>query len=503
MADAELAVRLDGAAGQRIEPCSQKSSRERRRASPLALRTNERGEVCVRLSDAVGRAAAIEWVFAGDALHLAASMKVPLVPAPVSERLSFEAPSLEIDLDQPTRRLRVLGTAALGPIRGVELSLQEGDKERRIRDVTWQSDAEGASIELQTAELGAPGPARLVATIVTTGPQTKLRAESVALRVAAVRLDAEIESVESDRASLRISATSKVGPPTSGWVEAWLDEQSIAAAPLTRGEARLQLLGLPPQAQISLRYRPEEPWWLPYEPLELTLTHRAPRETGRWPWLALIAPIGWICLRALQRPALRETPRPRRPEVPPRAKPLPPVPALAAGWSGRVIDAHDGWPIADAHVQIALPSLLSDGATASTLSDAHGAFSLPSLAAPLPEGARLRVTAELHTEVERVLPPEGRVDVSMISRRRLLLRRLVRWARSMGPPWHRSSEPTPRDVANVALRRGDEQTARWAEALESAAFGSTRVDVRLEAALRAQEPAWTRAGRTRADDVED
>jgi hypothetical protein len=56
---------------------------------------------------------------------------------------------------------------------------------------------------------------------------------------------------------------------------------------------------------------------------------------------------------------------------------------------------------------------------------------------------------------------------------------------------------------NVALRRGEPHTARWAEDVETAAFGSTEVDVSLEAALRGQEPAWTQTGRAREDDFDD
>jgi hypothetical protein len=177
---------------------------------------------------------------------------------------------------------------------------------------------------------------------------------------------------------------------------------------------------------------------------------------------------------------------------------------VASGWTGRIIDAHDGAPIPGAIVQISLPSLVARDVGASTRSDERGSFVLPPLSGgPLPEGARLRVSARLHTEVERALPPEGRVDVAMISRRRVLLRRLVRWARAMGAPWNRNAEPTPREIVNVALRRGEPQTARWAEGVETAAFGSTDVDVRLEAALRGQEPAWTQTGRAREDDFDD
>jgi hypothetical protein len=78
----------------------------------------------------------------------------------------------------------------------------------------------------------------------------------------------------------------------------------------------------------------------------------------------------------------------------------------------------------------------------------------------------------------------------LTSRRRAVLRRLVRWARAPGSPWSRGGEPTPGEVAAVAARRGDPRTAHWAEGVQAAAFGGAPVDEAVEAALRAAEPAW-------------
>jgi hypothetical protein len=165
-----------------------------------------------------------------------------------------------------------------------------------------------------------------------------------------------------------------------------------------------------------------------------------------------------------------------------------------SGWVGTVVDAHEGHPIAGARVEVLLPSLRATSAGPGIVTDEGGRFHLPPHPHPLPEGARLRVSAALHTEVERPLPPQGRVDIALMSRRRVLLRRLVRWARSGGLTWARSEEPTPAEIANVALRRGDARTARWAEGIEAAAFGDTEVDQALEATLRAQEPPWQHKG---------
>jgi hypothetical protein len=487
-----------------LEPCGA-DPLGRRAGQRMELETDAAGGVCLRVTGAA-QLAGIELAFGGDGLHLPASVRAPLASAASPSRLAFDAPSLELDLDQSTQRLRLIvsGLPEQGPEPRITLSLHEGERERRIEPESWTRQEDGFAISVRSEQLGAPGPARLVAILTPGAGRTVLRAESVALKVTAVQLQAEVAALEGERARLLIESTGAGGPPTSGWVEAWLEGQSVASTPLIGGHASLELSAMPPGAtHLSLRYKPEEPWWLPGKPFELTLERAMPRAPGRWPWLVLIAPIAWVCSRALQRPAPRDIAnRPRR-RPPVRAEVSTGAAASHSGWTGRVIDAHDGAPIPEAIVQISLPSLLATGAGTSTRSDERGVFALPALSRPLPEGARLRVSARLHTEVERALPPEGRVDIAMISRRRLLLRRLVRWARAMGAPWHRNTEPTPREIMIVALRRGEPQTARWAEDVETAAFGSSDVDVRLEAALVGQEPAWTQAGRAREDDLED
>lgn len=471
----------------------------------LALVTGAGGDVCVRVIGAAPLTT-IELAFEGDGLHLPTTVRAPLEGAAPASRLAFDAPSIELDLDQREQRLRlhVSGLPAPGTEQQIHLSLHEGDRERRLEAESSLRRSDGWVITVRSDQLGPPGPARLVATLGSGTGSAVLRAESVALKLTTVQLRAEVATHEGESAVLQIEATATGGAPTSGWVEAWLDGEVVASTPLGGGHASLELSALPPGAAlVSLRYRPEEPWWLPGEPFELTLERAIPRTPGRWPWLVLIAPIAWICSRALQRPAPRDaTKKPRR-RPPARATSHAAAEAVPPGWTGQIVDAHDGAPIPRATVQISLPSLLAADAGATTHSDERGYFALPALARPLPEGARMRVSARLHTEVERPLPPEGRVDITMISRRRLLLRRLVRWARAMGTPWHRSEEPTPREIVNVALRRGEPQTARWAEAVESAAFGSTDVDMGLEAALRGQEPTWTQAARARDEDLED
>jgi hypothetical protein len=170
----------------------------------------------------------------------------------------------------------------------------------------------------------------------------------------------------------------------------------------------------------------------------------------------------------------------------------PPPGAPITGWAGSVVDAHDGYPISGAHVEAVLPSFRGTSTNrVAAVADERGWFELPPLQDPLPEGARLRVWAPLHSAVERPLPPQGRVSITLTSRRRAVLRRLVRWASTLGTPWVRAGEPTPGEIADTATRRGDPRTARWAEDVQAAVFGKAPVDETVEASLRAAEPGWS------------
>jgi hypothetical protein len=488
LADAEVGIQATSARNVTITACGAAPARGGRQLG--SVQSDATGRVCVRVVGAP-RNGSLELTFAGSTVHLPAKAVIALQPAPSKTGLAFESPSLELDLDQDELRLKLQlsGAAADEPMVPIEVSLHDGGRTLPLRATEWSRTGDFLSFSIDARSLGLPGPARLVAR--RTGAEPSARAEAVALRVASVQLSAEVLGGESGTARVVVSAVSRAGPVPSGWVEASLGGgESIGSAPFSGAVAQLELAP-PASGAVSLHYRSDDPWWRPGEPLSLSL-HAAPtRSPRRWPWLVLLAPIGYICLRSLQRPALRQ--------APPRALPKPrgtivaaPAPAAAPhGWTGSIIDAHDGHPIVGAHVEAILPSFRgTDANTVAVVADERGWFELPALQDPLPEGARLRVWAPLHSDVERPLPPQGRVNVALTSRRRAVLRRLVRWARTLGTPWVRGGEPTPGEIADTAMRRNDPRTARWAEDVQAAVFGEAPVDAALEASLRAAEPGW-------------
>jgi hypothetical protein len=145
-----------------------------------------------------------------------------------------------------------------------------------------------------------------------------------------------------------------------------------------------------------------------------------------------------------------------------------------------VLDAHDQTPIGGARIQ-----LVFEGSAVTTNTESDGSFRL---SPPLPSVAgRLDVSAPWHARLERTLPPPGRLNVLLVTRRRALLTRLIEYgaafrARVAG------AEPTPAELVRQAadLARGD--VAVWARAVESAAYGPEPVDAEREAAVQALEP---------------
>jgi hypothetical protein len=477
--------------GLSFSPCAS-ASIVRTTPREVVLRTGDSGRLCVTITGAAADGS-LRLTFGGDAMHLPATSTIALQPTPSSSTLTFDAPSLELDLDQPTLRLRLGISAVTGgdPLPPIELTLHDGGRSIPLLASEWSRSGETLAFTLDTRQLGAPGPARLVARRLGTEPS--VRAEAIALRVATVRLGAEVLGDDGDSAEVRVWTETRAGVTPSGWVEALRGPEGkpVGSAPFVEGSARLGLGTSVASGDVTLHYRSDDPWWIPGEPLRLSLTGSGPRGPRRWPWLALLVPIGYVCLRSLQRPAQRK-PEKKRPLPKPRpAEPVVDHSAPLSGWIGHVSDAHDGQPIPGAVVQALLPSFRGSESNALTaVADARGWFELPALTRPLPEGARLRVSAPLHSEVERALPPQGRVSIALTSRRRAVLRRLVRWARAIGSPWSRGGEPTPGEIADIAARRGDPRTARWARDVQAAAFGGPPVDEAIEAALRAAEPPW-------------
>jgi hypothetical protein len=300
-------------------------------------------------------------------------------------------------------------------------------------------------------------------------------------------------AILSDSEHLRLAIEAHAGrrPVTAGAVEVAIDGASVATAPVVRGVARPTVAlqrTTPAPKRLIIRYLPGAPWWLGGNDLELTVTLKPPSLWRQVPWviaaalLALWMGRGWWPPRSprRQKPTRRVAQAWGRPllELVERAP-------GASGWTGLVVDAHDQFPLAGASLRIRSPSFVSDAGTAGTVTDSQGTFCLNGAELHSVEGATLEVRAPSYAELRRPLPPPGTLRIALVSRRRALLDDLVRWARRRGHPWWVPAEPTPAHVAHEAEAQRAPETARWARAVQEAAFGPDPPSERTERALSA------------------
>lgn len=336
--------------------------------------------------------------------------------------------------------------------------------------------------------LGGPGSGELLATAEVGTRRVQARAPVPVTARVELELPTTATTVNADgEASLHIALRSAFGAVPSGSVEATVAGRTAGIAPVAQGSAELPLsLGARPgEHAVSFRYLSATPWWTPGTEQQLVL-HVPPASPWRWlPWgLGLLGVAAWV-LAAWRRPARQELPNlvPPSPQAVEPTLAWEPEASAAPGWTGHVLDAHDGLPIEGARVQVLWPH----GATLAASTSEGGDFSLDFPGAA-PEGGVIRVEARWHAALERPLPPPGRLSVSLVTRRRALLARLVEWAEQRGLPGLGPKEPTPGELLQASVRSARADVAGWASQVDEAAFGPTPVDSERESEVRALEP---------------
>ncbi|MCK6591970.1 MAG: carboxypeptidase regulatory-like domain-containing protein, partial [Polyangiaceae bacterium] len=247
--------------------------------------------------------------------------------------------------------------------------------------------------------------------------------------------------------------------------------------------------------ELSLRYVAAAPWWRAGQELRVELPIAGPGIL-RQALLALVVVIvtAWVIAPWRRAPKPRAPKDAEAPAAPPSGRAGVQVvasPAGQRGWKGTVMDAHEGTPVAGARLMIVVPAFEGDGVVARGTADERGAFTLlldGSSTAAVPNGARLVVESATHSAYEQALPPPSVLSVALVTRRRAILDRLVRWARRQGSPFDGPPEPTPGHVRRVATRANAREVETWAMKIEHLAFGPDEVDERVEKDVRSIEP---------------
>lgn len=470
------------------------------------VETDEHGAFCVRGGGPIA-ASELRVRFAGDTLRDAAQAVASLdAEAAHLARaiLRFEPSPEAVDLDRDVAlvgaSLRVerdpgkSGPDAALKREGLTLVLEDERGSELARAVT--SGDGRVRFELPTAKLDGPGEGELRVRFEGSSALAKAVTSQRVVRKAGTKLAAPPHADTGDPeegVEIDVDVTSSRGPVSGGVVEALLGGESVGAGSVEMGRARVFAAFARTRAQtvpLSLRYVPAAPWWRvgPEVTVEVRLATASSWRLGVLGAIVL-AIAGWIVAGWRRAPkhvtadgeaSLVSPPSGRAGVQIMRTEPG------ITGWRGVVADAHDGTPVPGAVLQIHVPAFEGDGILASTTADDGGAFSLD--APGVRSDARLVVQSEDHSRYEQALPPPSIISVALVTRRRTLVDRLVRWARRQGSPFDGPAEPTPGHVRRVAARSSAGSVESWAGAVEQAAFGPAAVDEKVEQAVRALEP---------------
>jgi hypothetical protein len=473
---------------------------ERRSPRPeYRVSADDEGRFCVTLSEKT-HGGAVEIRALGDRLYEPSeAVSIELVPDQRTLELRFLPEPHWFELDQPTHTLWVSARSEPPLSREavkIELLLLGVGRPPSALGAATVFTGERASIRIPSSGLGEPGPATLV--VRSRGSETlgaaerRVRVERTA-RIS-LSLARPIEPPLSGRAfTLDVAVGSSRGAVPGGSVEALVGSHSAGAAPVRGGLGHVVVLVDAPYGQtvpVTVRYLADTPWWLPGEPLTLQVQFRSLSAWEGAPWALVVLSIGVWLMRTWRRPRRRVMPpaEPPRPSIGRATVELIHPGPTHGGWQGTVRDAHEGRSLAGASVRILLPTFGPDSIAAQAFTNRAGEFELPHVDARA-EGTRVEVRSEWYTTLVRPLPAPGELLIQLVLRRRALLDRLVNWARRVGRPWWTGrQEPTPAEVAAIGRRNETENVARWAEAVERAAYGPDPVDEAEEQRVQRLEP---------------
>jgi hypothetical protein len=464
------------------------------RPDRVVVTTDAQARFCARFLLPVGRYVAHVEV-RDTPLVDGAALDVPLDLARAAVTLRFEPERSVLRLDEEATTIEAIasmdsdGVAAALPGLAIVLANESGPP---LASAT--TDGTGhARFVLDGARLGAPGRGLLR---VSFAGNAALSPAARAIEVER-RTRVEIAAPEAvdgrlppgspeDGAALRVIAVSRCAHKgCAGWpagsvqVTLGAGGDLVGASPLDAGEARLVLAFTAPAAAevpIRVRYVPSAPWFEPSNDLPLVLPVRGPS-----PWkkaslvLAAVVALAWVALLRLPlRPGRGRRARPPpRPHV--RGADLALVRAAPAsqGWTGQVIDAHDGTPVVGARVALERPTFERADVVIQTTSDNTGRFALEAVEAR--PGDEFVASGALHDALRRPVPARGELTVTLVLRRRAIVDRLVHWARRRGGRFDALPDATPGHVRRAAAG-SDATVARWADAVERAAYGEGVVD---------------------------
>jgi hypothetical protein len=461
--------------------------------------TDDAGRFCLRLPLPIERYA-VHVQFPGSAYVDAATIDVPVDLSRRACALAFTPEPRVLSLDGKAALTTIDAMATLesdgATSTGAGLPLTLSTERGPLGYAT--TDASGhARFAIDPATLGPPGQGELRLSFQGNADASAASRVAAIERHARVTLDAigahdgELPpGAPEDGVAIAVHARAAAGEVMGGSVEARVNDVVVGAAPIDAGMAHvvatfaiLDSLGSEKEIPITLRYVPSAPWFEPGADSTWRLPIRGRSPLHQAPLvLAGLAIVAWFVASRAQRARVlaKSAPRATTRAVSRGEAKLDIVRMekdANAGWRGRAIDADDASPIAAARVQIERPAFGRAEILASAVTDDEGRFVL---ARVVPRaGDELAIEAPLHVTLRRALPPASELDAQLVLRKRALLSRMVAWAKARGRPFDARPDPTPGHVRRAA---GDDfRVARWADAIERAAYAGEPVDARVEA----------------------
>lgn len=469
--------------------------------------TDEQGEFCLR-GDARLESPALLLRVPGSKFFDGAEMKISFENDEIRSAralLRFEPAVDAIDLDREsvpvTASLRIergepFGNTQSAKREGLTIFLDD-EKDNNVARATTGGDGK-ARFDVKTASLEGPGAGELRLRFEGSPELARATASTPIVRRAEVKLALEraIGSADpEDGAPIFLDVTSIRGPVSSGVVEALRGSDSVGTGAVDAGKARV-IVSFPAERKgsvpLTLRYVSSAPWWMPGPDLRVELPIAGPGIARQILLATLVfAVTAWVLA------SWRRAPKPARPKdaesvpAPPSGRAGVQVIATTSGqadWRGTVTDAHEGKPIAGASLSIVIPSFEGSGIAARATTDEAGMFTLKPESGAVPSGARLLVESPAYSTYEQPLPPPSVLSVAIVTRRRALLERLVKWARRHGAPFDGPPEPTPGHVRRAAARANASEIESWAQQIERCAFGPDDIDEQAEQSAKNAEP---------------
>lgn len=406
---------------------------------------------------------------------------VPKILEIDTPRTTIEAVALHDDDETPHVAMGLL----------VTLANEQGDLG------TATTDASGrARFTINGNKLGPAGNGEMRATFVgntdISGATTVEEVErhvKVQVKVPAADKNELSAMVPEDGIPLVTTVTSSLGNVPEGSVEAWIGDVIVGAAPVTNGTAKLTLTFATSsnEANVRLRYIPASPWYEPVGEPIITLPIKSPGLLSKAPLLlAGLAVIAFFLVGRVSAPKVKPSPAPPKDaliEAAPKLEVVRKAERGEEGWTGKVVDAHEGTPVYRARVWIDRGTFEGRSRLVAFETGADGRFKLPSIG-PVAGDETIHAEARLHTRLSQALPPPGEIQIAIVQRKRALLANLVAWAKRRGAPYDIRPEPTPGHVRRHAQHDPREAGAvKWASAVEAAVFGPGEVDERREVAV--------------------